>query len=267
MIDTHTHLYMADAFPDGGASAVKRAFDAGVSHLVMPNVDVASAEPLLRLHDLFPQATSVAKGLHPTEVTASFRDEIDRIETLFSGHKCVAWGEIGLDYHWDTDNAALQREAFAMQLDCAYSQGLPVIIHSRDALDDTIGVARSLGSSLPPLLFHSFTSGPREAERILEAFPDAMFAFNGVVTFKNAPDVREAAALAGISRIMLETDSPYLAPVPFRGRTNESAYLPAILRSVADATATPFERAENVTDANARVFFSLPAPSLSDTAK
>lgn len=249
---------MADAYPDGGASAVERALEAGVSHMVMPNVDVSSVAPLLSLHTLFPEATSVARGIHPTEVKTTWRQDLREMIDRFEDTPCVAWGEIGVDFHWTRDNATQQMDAFGEQLDRAFADSLPVIIHSRDALDATLEITGSMGQRLPRLLFHSFTSGPDDARRILEAHPDALFGFNGVVTFKNAREVREAAALVGINRIVLETDSPYLAPVPHRGKTNESSFLPHILRQLADVAGISAEEAERITTANAREFFPLP---------
>lgn len=256
MIDTHTHLYMADSFPDGGAAAVDRAVECGVDMMILPNVDRASATPLLELHRLRPGVTRVAPGIHPTEIAAGWRDDLRGILDLFSGTQPVAIGEVGVDLHWGSDNLILQMDAFGEQLELAHTMNLPVIIHSRDALKETLEVVRSMGSHLPPLLFHSFTASPREAGNILD-LTEAMFAFNGVITFKNAGEVREAARFVGLDRIMLETDSPFLAPVPMRGRTNESSLLPHVLDGVSAALDLGRSEVETATDRNARSFFRL----------
>lgn len=261
MIDTHTHLYMRDDYPDGGSAAVERAIAAGVSHMVFPGVDVKSVRPMLDLHALFPENTSVAIGLHPTEVTPDWRDDLREIRYRFGDVPYVAWGEIGVDLHWENtpEIRTRQMDVFGHQLDEAFSEGLPVIIHSRDAIDETLEVIGMMGERTPGLLFHSFTSNPDDARRILEAHPDAMFGFNGVATFKNAPDVRAAAKFVGPEHILLETDAPWLAPVPHRGSTNESSFIPHILARLAEELDIPADQLERVTDASARRFFNLTA--------
>lgn len=258
MTDTHTHLYMRDAFPDGGAAAVERAVEAGVRHLVLPGVDVASMFPMLELHARCPEHTSVAIGLHPTEVTPSWRDDLREIRYRMADTPYIAWGEIGIDLHWESSTRTLQMDAFGEQLDRAFSESLPVIIHSRDALDETLEVLAMMGDRTPDLLFHSFTADTAAARRIMATHPEALFGINGVATFKNAGDVREAIAEIGLQRIVLETDSPWLAPVPHRGKTNESSFLPHILATVAAATEVTLDEAEAVTDATAARYFRIP---------
>ena len=257
MIDTHTHLYFAEQYPDGGAGAVSRALDAGVSKMVFPNVNLESCEPLLALHSQFREQTSVAPGLHPQDVDADWRPVVDDIFARFEGENPVAVGEVGIDLYFDPTYRTEQMDAFGYQLDKARAAGLPVIIHSRAGLDETLEVVRIMGADCPPLLFHSFTSGPEDARRVIESVEGVKFGINGVVTFKNAPDVREAVKEMGIDRIVLETDSPYLAPVPLRGRVNESAYLRHILEKVAEVTGVSADEAERVTDANACRLFGI----------
>ena len=256
MIDTHTHLYFAEDFADGGTGAVDRALEAGVSHMVLPNVGLYSMEPLLALHHMRPEVTSVAVGLHPEEVNADWRPKADDIFARFEDEAPVAVGEVGIDLYHDTTFRTGQMDAFGYQLDKAASMNLPVIIHCRNALDETLHIISLMGYELPPLLFHSFTGDSSDMRRIL-ALPQAMVGINGVVTFKNAPELREAVAGAGIEKLVLETDSPYLAPVPKRGRTNESSYIPYILRKVAETCGVSEALAESVTDANARRIFRI----------
>lgn len=260
MIDSHTHLYMGDAYsPETGGpeGAVERAIAAGVRHMVLPNVDVESVNPMISLHKVFPEHTSVAIGLHPTEVKANWRDDLREIRYRFGDTPYTAWGEIGVDLHEASDTLVRQMDAFGEQLQMAYDEDKPVIIHSRDAWKETFEVIDMMGSKLPPLLFHSFTSGPDEARQIIERYPEAYIAVNGVATFKNGKEVREAIKVIGINRLMLETDAPFLAPVPFRGRTNESAYLAHIRDSVADTLGISPELTEQTTDSNAIKYFRL----------
>lgn len=259
MIDTHTHIYMPDAFPDGGVEAADRALKAGVSHMILPNVDVDTVAPLLYLHRARPEVTSVAAGLHPSEVKEDWRHALREIEMRFEDTPLCAVGEVGVDLYWDRDRRTLQMDCFGHQLQRAHELSLPVIIHSREALDETLEVLDIMSEDMPQVLFHSYTGdadGVRKVIERLERHGKApMFGFNGVITFKNAAAVREAATEAGIHRIVLETDSPYLAPVPYRGRTNESGYIPHILDAVAAATGCSRQEAESITDANARRLF------------
>lgn len=260
MIDTHTHLYFSEDYPDGDdggcAGAVSRALQAGVDHMVFPGVSLASVEEMLALHHRFPEATSVAAGLHPTEVGDDWRAEMRAIFDRMEDEAPVAVGEVGIDLYHDSSRRTAQMDAFGMQVQEAQQRALPLIIHCRKGLDETLEILRSFGDGLPPLVFHSFTSGPEEARRILEEH-EAYFGFNGVATFKNAREVREAVREVGIGRIVLETDSPYLAPVPYRGRRNESAFIREVCAVVAAECGISPAEAERITDENARRIFRI----------
>ena len=256
MIDTHTHLYFADESPDGGAAAVDRALAAGVSHMILPNVSLDSMEPLLALHHARPEATSVAVGLHPEDIDADWRPKVEDVFARFADESPVAVGEVGIDLYHDTTFRIQQMDAFGEQLERAAGLDLPVIIHCREGLDETLHILGLMGERVPRMVFHSFTAGPAELERITSAFPEAFIGINGVVTFKNAPDLREAVARCEPSRILLETDSPYLAPVPKRGRTNESSLLCHIRDCVAATCGLPPAELERITDTNAKRLFT-----------
>ncbi|MDE6670086.1 MAG: TatD family hydrolase [Muribaculaceae bacterium] len=259
MIDTHTHLYSRQ-YGEDAAGAVERALAAGVTHIVLPNTDHDSIGPLLELHRRYPECTSVAMGLHPTDITDAWPEDLAEVEQRLDTEKCVAVGEVGMDLYHDRSRREEQREVFARQLRMAIDRGLPVIIHCREALDDTLEVLRSVeaeGRGLPQLVFHSFTGSTEDVRRIREVC-DPMFGINGVVTFKNSVPLQEALSEIGLERIVLETDSPYLAPVPYRGKRNESAYLPEVCLKVAQLTGKTPAQIEAVTDANARRLFDLP---------
>ena len=261
MIDTHTHLYMSDSFPDGGKAAVSHAMDEGVTMMVLPAVDHDSVQPLIELHRAFPDNTTVALGLHPTEVETDWKDELSEILDIGKAVSPVAIGEIGIDLYWDKKHLTRQMDAFGEQIQIALDRQLPVIVHSRDAFDETAEVIKSFGSTLPGIVFHSFTAGRMEMDGLLEVAPEAFFGINGVVTFKNAGPLREALAYLPTDRIVTETDSPYLAPVPFRGKTNESAYIPYIVRAIAKVKDLPEEEVAKLTSENAyRLFPALPHP-------
>lgn len=257
MIDTHTHIYMSDSFPDGGKAVVARALDAGVDMMVMPNVDRESVEPILALHRECPGETAVAMGLHPTEVLPDWREELREILERGAEADWVAIGEVGVDLHWDTRYIKQQMDAFGEQIQLALERELPVIVHSRDALEETIEVIGTFSQKRPTFVFHSFTAGIGEAEKLLQVAPEAYFGINGVITFKNAAPLREAVSMLPMERLVTETDAPYLAPVPHRGQTNESAYIPYIVKSIAGARGIDPHEVAEATVANARRLFSL----------
>ena len=251
MIDTHTHLYMADSFLDGGETAVDRAVEAGVKMMVLPGVDIESVEPMIKLHERRPANTAVALGLHPTDVEADWRRELSDILSVAKDIDTVAIGETGIDLHWEQRYLSRQMDAFGEQLQTALEMNLPVIVHSRDAVEETVEVLKEFGSGLPGLVFHSFTAGPEEMEKLLEAAPDAFFGINGVITFKNAKPLKEAVAAMDPARIVVETDAPFLAPVPYRGSINESAYIPYIIKTISELKGIKEEKLKTITTGNA----------------
>lgn len=256
MIDTHTHIYLDD-FDDDRDAVIQRALDAGVSHLVFPNVDVSTIEPMLALHGRYPGQTSVAIGLHPTEVYADYIERLAEIgKALDSRDDWCAIGEVGIDLYWDKSFRNQQMDAFSRQLDWAARRRLPVIIHCREGLDETLECLAGADKAVEPV-FHCFSGDDADVRRVLDVAPSAMFGIGGVVTFKNAEPLRRAVAEAGLGRLLLETDSPYLAPVPHRGKRNESAFLPAVASKIADVLGVSPREVERVTDASARRIFKF----------
>lgn len=255
MTDTHSHLYM-EAFAGDEAAAMERALGAGVGLVMLPCVDLASLGPMLRLHDLYPENTLAAIGLHPTELGDDPQGTLDAMERMVPGGGFSAIGEVGIDLYWDSTRREEQMEAFARQLGWAQTHGLPLLIHCREGLDECLEVIKGAQGELPRMVFHSFTQGAEEVRRIREVC-DPWFGINGVVTFKNAPSLREALPVIGADRIVLETDAPYLAPVPHRGSRNESAYIPLILQQVSATLGISEEEAERITDRNACKLFGI----------
>lgn len=256
MTDTHTHLYM-DAFLGEEAAVVQRAIDAGVEHLVFPCVDADSLPPMRELRMKFPRNIHLAIGLHPTELGDDYSSTLMEMEKMIESGEFCAIGETGIDLYWDKSRLADQLDSFAIQVEWARKYNLPLIIHCREGLEECLGVledAKSRGV-LPKMIFHSFTQGPDEVKRIREVC-DPYFGINGVVTFKNAPLLRESLKIIGLERIVLETDSPYLAPVPHRGSRNESSYIPLICNVIADTLQVAPEIVEKITDNNAGKLFA-----------
>lgn len=254
MTDTHTHPYLTE-FEDGGLDVVKRALESGVKHLIFPNVDLDSIAPMLKLHRAFPQATSVAMGLHPTEVGKDWSEIVDKMEGLLDGGDYVAIGEVGIDLYWDKTYRNQQIDAFRRQVGLAERHRLPVIIHCREGLEEVLEVIEAIRPTVP-LIFHSFTGSEADVMRIREIC-DPMFGINGVVTYKSAGSLREALPEIGIERILLETDAPYLSPVPHRGKRNEPSYLSAVCQKIAEEMGLSPEEVERATDKNARRVFGI----------
>lgn len=257
IIDTHTHLYLPE-FEDGGVAAVNRAVEAGVGEMIFPNVDLTTIAPMKALHAQFPSITHMAMGLHPTEIGEDWRDRLAQIEEEWrSGTPYVAVGEIGIDLYWDTTFAEQQMMAFEQQLHWALESSRPVIIHCRNGLDQTLEVLQGCPGITG--VMHSFGGTDQDVDRVRRV-ADMYFGINGIVTFKNSK-LRNTLPAITTSRLLVETDSPYLAPVPYRGKRCESSMLPATVAHIADTLRLPAASIQTITTANARTLFSLSTPS------
>lgn len=252
-IDTHTHLYLPEFLPSP-ADAVTRAIDAGVTHMVFPNVDLSTIEPMKRLHEQFATQTSMAIGLHPTEIGPTWKDDIEVTDSELRNHtsEYIAVGEIGIDLYWDKTHAEAQMQAFERQCRMAVELDLPVIIHCREGLDETVEVIEGIKGLQG--VFHSFGGTPEDVELIRRRAGDFYFGVNGIVTFKNSK-VRDTLPAITPERLLLETDAPYLAPVPHRGKRNESAYLIHTAAHIANHLGISTEEIDCITTANARELF------------
>ncbi len=257
MIDTHCHLTHAKLAGDEVA-VVDRARQAQLAACVTIGTGVEDAKRALEITERYPGYVFASAGIDPFtthRLGDRFEDELQELETLLRSGGFCALGEIGLDYHYDLDPPPLQIERFELQLELAARCDLPVVIHVRDAHDDMAAVLARHPSNRG--VIHSFTAGPAEAVAYLGL--GWYLAFNGVITFKNAAEVREAAGCVPSDRLLIETDSPYLAPVPHRGRRCEPAYVAHTLEALALARREPAAAIREVTTANARRLFSLPA--------
>ncbi len=256
-IDTHTHLYLPEFDDDGhGAKAVERAIETGVGHMIFPNVDLTTIVPMKRLHSDFPEQTSMAMGFHPTEVDANWVENLKVVENeLFqNSDEYVGVGEIGIDLYWDKTFVEQQMQALERQFEWAVNLDKPVIIHCREGLEQTLEVMQEF----PELrgVMHSFGGTCSDVERVLKINERMMFGINGIVTFKNSK-VRESLPAIGVERLLLETDSPYLAPVPFRGKRCESAMLIHTAGHIASYLGLPSGELADVTTKNARSLFRI----------
>lgn len=252
-VDTHTHLFVQE-FADDAALAVQRAVDAGVNTLCLPCIDEASLAPMKNMCDRFPGVCYPMIGLHPTELGDDWQATLDRMyKELKSDDRYIAVGEVGIDLYWDNTRKSEQLDAFQQQIEWAAETGLPLAIHSRSAFEELYSVMEANRSKGLTGVFHCFSGSADEARRLL-SFDGFYLGIGGVVTYKNStlPSALEGVPL---ERIVLETDSPYLAPVPKRGKRNESSYVPFVTHKLADIYGCTVEHVAAVTTDNAHRLF------------
>ena len=232
------------------ADAIDRALAAGVGFMICIGTDAEQSAAAIAIARSRPDHVRATVGLHPHDA----KQQVDGIIPLLDAPDVVAVGECGLDYHYDHSPRPVQREMFAAQIDLAAEKGLALVVHTREAWDETFDILAA-GPSVPTV-FHCFSGGPVEARRALDL--GAWLSFSGIVTFKTAGDLRAAAALAPLDRLLVETDSPYLTPVPHRGTPNQPAFVPLVGAAVAAARGVPVVDIERATWANARDVFGEP---------
>ncbi len=264
--DSHCHLQTEYTHADSSdgdhraegpsaADLVSAACQAGVERMVCVGTSAGSSRAAVEIA-LADKRVWATVGLHPHEAStgagqvASLLDELSPPERA----RVVAVGECGLDYHYDHSPRPVQREAFAAQIDLAHHHGLALVVHTREAWDDTLAILSEAGVPERTVL-HCFTGGPDEARRCLEM--GAWISFSGIVTFKGAVEVAEAARICPMERMLVETDAPFLAPVPHRGKTNQPAYVPLVGARIAELRGVPVGVVEEQTSANAAAVFGL----------
>jgi TatD DNase family protein len=251
LIDTHTHLYL-DAFDDDRSATVKRAIEAGVQYMLLPNIDSTSIHPMLELHREFPDRCLPMMGLHPTSVKENWKEELALVKSHLDQGGFCAVGEIGIDLYWDKSFQQAQEEVFRTQVLWAHAMNLPVSIHSRESMNLILDILE--GMALPGLkgVFHCFTGHIEQARRI-EALGFHM-GIGGVLTFKNAK-VCQVLSRVSPDHLVLETDAPFLSPVPHRGQRNEPAYLGLVVQRLSECIGlSPEETAGRTTEAATRLF-------------
>lgn len=255
LIDTHSHLFLEE-FSDDLPQVMQRAQEAGVSHIFMPNIDSTTIDSLLSVCAAYPGFCYPMIGLHPTSVNETYERELAVVrEHLSAPNDFVAIGEIGLDLYWDKTFLNEQLLVFEQQIRWALEYHLPVVIHSREAFEHIYKVMQPYKNTPLTGIFHSFTGTPEEAAKLLE-FDRFMLGINGVVTFKKS-SLPETLQTVPLERIVLETDSPYLTPVPNRGKRNESANVRDTFLKVAEIYRMNPERVAEITSENALKVFGI----------
>ncbi len=251
--DTHAHLYLPE-FDADRENAVETALYRGVRRILLPNIDSSTIEPMNKLADQFPGVCFPMMGLHPTSVKDNFREELDRVEKELSQRNYCAIGEIGIDLYWDKTRLEEQAIAFSEQLDLALERNLPVVIHARESFNEILEILDGYKNKGLRGVFHAFTGNTEIARDLVDR--GFLLGIGGIITYKKSflPDVIRETDL---SHILLETDSPYLTPVPFRGKRNESSYIPYIAEAIGKIKETTLEEVARITTANACNLFHL----------
>lgn len=251
-VDTHTHLF-GEEFDSDRELAIIRAVEAGVTRMFMPNIDDSTIEPLMEICDSIPYCYPLI-GLHPTSVDAEWERRLKMVErVLRSSTKFYGVGEVGLDFYWDKTYKNEQIHVFETQLKWALEFDLPLIIHCRNAYPELLAVMDCYKETLLRGIFHSFGGTNQEADELMH-YENFMFGINGIVTFKKS-SLPEVLSCIPLERIVLETDSPYLAPVPYRGKRNESAYLVEVAKKISEIYDVPLEIVASKTTENALKVF------------
>ena len=250
-IDTHTHLYDEQLITEE-QEMIQRAIDAGVTRMYMPNCDSGTIAGMMHIAQTYPQHCFPMMGLHPCYVKEHYRDELAMVEKHLAENKFSAVGEIGLDYYWDKTFIPQQKEAFEFQIDLALQYDLPIVIHSRESLGDCIHIVSKKQNGRLKGIFHCFGGSAEEAKQIADL--GFYMGIGGVVTFKNST-LPEVLKQVDLLHIVLETDAPYLSPVPYRGKRNESAYLPLVAQKLADIKQMHVSEIARITTENAIKIF------------
>lgn len=254
LIDTHTHLY-SDQFDEDRDHVMQQAIEANVGLMLLPNIDVSSIGPVKSMMENYPDHVRGMMGLHPCSVDENFEAELATIEQELRSGGYIAVGEMGIDLYWEKQFFVQQKEAFKIQVEWAKELDLPVVLHVRDAFEETLDLLDEINDDRLKGVFHCFTGGEQEVERI-NAYGNFYFGMGGVLTFKKS-GLDQVLPLLPVDKVILETDSPYLAPTPHRGKRNESAYTRIVAQRMADLKEVSIEKVAAETTANAQRLFKL----------
>lgn len=252
LVDTHAHLYL-DAFLEDRDAMVHRALEAGVTRMFLPNIDETSMAGMHELCDRYPGQIFPMLGLHPCDVREDFRAVLLRMEQVLDDPRYIAIGETGIDLHWDKTTLPLQQQAFRIQVEWARQKALPIVIHARESYNELFAILDDMHDERLKGVFHCFTGSPDQAQKII-SYGTFMMGIGGVLTYPKA-GLAETVRNIPAEYLLLETDSPFLPPVPHRGKRNESSYIPIILDKLAEATGHPASYLAEVTTSNALRMF------------
>ena len=251
--DTHTHLY-SEAFDEDRHDMINRAMAFGVSRFFIPAIDSTYTEAMFQLEKDFPNHVFLMMGLHPTHVKADYKEELKHVETMLAKRKFYAVGEIGIDLYWDKSTLDIQKEAFKHQIRLAKKYKLPIVIHCRESFNEIFEVLETEKSDDLFGIFHCFTGTLEQANQAISF--NMKLGIGGVATFKNGK-IDQFLNQIDLNHIVLETDAPYLAPVPYRGKRNESGYIIRVLEKLSDLYQLPQETIAEITTKNSKDVFKI----------
>ncbi|HOV11514.1 MAG TPA: TatD family hydrolase [Bacteroidales bacterium] len=252
-VDTHTHLY-AEEFSEDIDDVIRRAIEQGVTKLLLPDIDSSSRNSMMELHFRYPEVCLPMIGLHPTSVKEDFKSGLQEIETAITSGKFYGIGETGIDLYWDKTFIHEQIEAFTFQVELALRYNLPVVIHSRKSLHEIFPIIKKYCHRGLTGVFHCFPGNINEARQVIDM--GFYLGIGGVVTYKNS-SMAAVVQHFGLDNLVLETDAPYLPPVPYRGKRNESSHIPEIASFIAQILNTTSNEVAHVTSANAARLFHI----------
>ncbi|MDT8393049.1 MAG: TatD family hydrolase [Bacteroidales bacterium] len=253
LIDTHTHLYL-NAFDEDREQMVERAITSGIKYMFLPNIDSSSVKGMHGLCDRFPENCFPMMGLHPTSVKENYKQELDKIIKLLEENTYYGIGETGIDLYWDKTYYREQLASFNFQIDLAIEYNLPLVIHARESFTEIFSQLENRDISGLQGVFHCFTGNREEAERAIQL--GFMLGIGGVLTYKRS-GLDQVVEQIGIEHLILETDAPFLPPVPHRGKRNESAYLIHVADKLAEVLKMPLEEVSRITTQNAGKLFNF----------
>jgi TatD DNase family protein len=254
LTDSHAHLYLEQFEPDRH-EVILNAINQGVRYMILPNIDKDSVSPMMDLVRDFPQHCFPMIGLHPTSVGKDYSIHLKAVKEWLKKEKFCAIGEMGIDLYWDKAYFGEQQEAFRIQVNLALEYNLPLVIHSRNSFDEIFALLNEVYTPELRGVFHCFTGTYEQAEHIIEL--GFMLGIGGVITYKNS-GLAEVVEKVGMENLLLETDAPFLAPIPYRGKRNESAYIIEIARKLAEIKGLKVEEVAEITTRNAMELFKIP---------
>jgi TatD DNase family protein len=252
-IDTHTHLY-ADEFTADIESVISNAIESKVNLMLLPDIDSNTRDAMLLLHEKYPENCPVMVGLHPTSVKEDYKTELEKIDEIISKYKFCGIGETGIDLYWDKTFFAEQVDSFVYQVELSLKYDLPIVIHSRKSINEIFSALKPYKGKGLKGVFHCFPGSMEEAKRVIDM--GFYLGIGGVVTYKNS-GMAEVVKQVDLKHLLLETDAPYLTPVPFRGKRNESSYIPLIAEFIALLKGITVEEVAETTTSSAKQLFKI----------
>jgi len=253
IIDTHTHLYLKQ-FKDDIDTVIQRSIDKGINKFIFPAIDSTHFDDMHDLRNKYPGSIYLMSGLHPTNVKENFKEELEFVVNSLKSHSYVAIGEIGIDLYWDKTYLKQQQDAFEFQIKLAIKNDLPIVIHCREAFDEIFEILDNENCDKLRGVFHCFTGTLEQANRAIQL--GFKLGIGGVVTFKNG-GIDKFLNRIDLNHIVVETDSPYLAPVPYRGKRNESSYITYVIDKLSEIYGLPIKEIASLTTKNAEKVFAL----------